>query len=158
MGVQTSDGRTASVYSYADVPDFNGDALSLSGLVVSATPSPKQASKETVSDLTPVSPTARRRFRRGDRAVVFVRLYQGGSHDPRPVTMTTRLVDASNNTVSDQSRRVDAASFTKRRSYDYRLDLPVDTLAAGEYLLTIGAAAGGKNVQRAVRFRVQSAK
>jgi hypothetical protein len=53
---------------------------------------------------------------------------------------------------------VDATSFTNPRSYDHRVDLPVDALAAGEYLLTVDAAAGGKNVQRAVRFRVQSAK
>ena len=117
IGVKASDGRTASVYTYAEVPDFNGDALSLSGLVLSATPSPKQASKETVSDLTPVSPTARRTFRRGDRAVAFVRVYQGGSHDLGPVTVTTRIVDAANTAVSNDSRQVNAASFIKARSY-----------------------------------------
>jgi hypothetical protein len=65
-------------------------------------------------------------FRRGDRAVGFVRVYQGGSHGLRPVTITTRMVDAANKAVIDESRQVDAASFSKARAYDYRLDLPVD--------------------------------
>ncbi len=39
VGVEAGDGRTGSVYTYADVPDFRKNGLSLSGLVLNVTPS-----------------------------------------------------------------------------------------------------------------------
>lgn len=153
LGVQIGDGRTASVYTYAEVPDFAGDALSLSGLVLSGRPSPTAAPKDAFTDLMAVSPTARRAFRTSDRVTAFLRVYQGGSRALAPTTITTRLVNSADAQVGGGVRNVDAASFGKARSFDDRFDLPV-RLPPGEYVLTVDVAAGGRTAQRAVRYRV----
>ena len=155
LGVKIGDGRTASVYAYSEVPDFAREPLALSGLVVSATPSPRNPSKETFANLMPLPPTARRTFRRQDRVGAFVRLYQGGSQALAPATITTRIIDASNKQVGDGFRTVEAGSFGKARSYDYRFDLPVQDLSPGAYLVTVDVASDRHKVQRTVRFRVQ---
>jgi hypothetical protein len=154
LGLQTGDGRTASVYSYVEVPDFARESLSLSGLVLSATPSPRMAPKDAFAGLIPVTPTARRVFQKTDRVTAFLRVYQGGSHPLVPVTITTRLVDSTNAPVGDGVRNVDVTSFSKARSFDNQFDLPV-RLPRGEYLLSADVAAGGKTVQRTLRFRVE---
>jgi VWFA-related protein len=154
LGLQTGDGRTASVYTYVEVPDFAGESLSLSGLVLSATPSPRMAPKDAFAGLMPVTPTARRVFQKTDRVTAFLRVYQGGSHPLVPVTITTRLVDSTNAPVGDGVRNVDVTSFSKARSFDNQFDLPV-RLPRGEYLLSADVAAGGKTAQRTLRFRVE---
>jgi VWFA-related protein len=152
LGAKIGNHRTASVYTHVDVPDFAREPLSLSGLVLSAIPSPK-AAKDTFKDLMPVTPTARRTFRRSDRVTALLRVYQGGTHPVVPVTITTRLVDGMNAQVGGGVRPVDVASFGTARSFDDQFDLPVQ-LPPGEYLLTVDVAAGGKTAQRTLRFRV----
>jgi hypothetical protein len=154
LGARTADERSASVYTYVEVPDFSGDSLSLSGLVLSAIPSPRMAPKDAFAGLLPIAPTARRAFRPTDRVTGFLRVYQGGTSPLMPVTITTRLVDSTNAQRGGGVRNIDATSFGPARSYDDRFDLPV-RLPPGEYLLTIDAAAGGKTAQRAVRFSVR---
>jgi hypothetical protein len=86
--------------------------------------------------------------------VDFVRVYQGGSREPAPATITTRVIDSTNKQLGDGFRNVEATSFGKSRSFDYRFDLPVRDLSRGEYLLTVDVAAGSRTAQRALRFRV----
>lgn len=155
LGVKTGEDRTASVYTYVDVPDFAREPLSLSGIVLSAIPSPKLAPKGAFADLMPVAPTARRSFRTSDRVTVFLRVYQGGSHALAPATITTRVIDSTNAQLGDGFMKVGPASFTKARSYDYRFELPVRDLSRGEYLLTVDVVAADKTAQRQLRFRVQ---
>jgi hypothetical protein len=155
LAVRTADSRSGSVYTFVDVPDFAHDRLSLSGIVVSATPSVAAAPADAYADLVPVVPTARREFSAADRVTTFVRVYQGGSKTLVPVIATTRIVDARNEQVTSSTRSLEPAMFTKARSFDLAFDLPTRSLAAGEYLLTVHAAAGDKSTERSVRFRVR---
>jgi VWFA-related protein len=152
LGAKTADDRTASVYTYVDVPDFSREPLSLSGLILSAMPSPT-AAKDTFKDLLPVAPTARRTFRSSDRVTAFLRVYQGGAHPLMPATITTRLIDSRNAQLGGGVRKLDVTDFAKARLFDNQFDLPV-RLPQGEYLLTVDVAAGGSSAQRTVRFRV----
>jgi VWFA-related protein len=155
LAVRTSDARTGSVYTFVDVPQFAREVLSLSGLVMGVTPSVASAPADAYADLLPIVPTARREFATTDRVTAFLRVYQGGSRAMTPVTMTTRLIDARNQQVSESVRTLDVASFGKTRSFDDRFDVPIRNLASGEYLLTVDVAAAGKTAQRASRFRVR---
>ena len=155
LGVRTDDNRTASVYTYAEVPDFERDDLSLSGLALTATPAPRAAPKDAFTGLLPVIPTALRSFGRGDRVSGFLRLYQRGAGTAAAATITTRITDSDNQQIGDGIEHVGVMSFLKTRSYDYRFDLPVRELPRGEYLLTVDVAAGGRSAQRAVRFSVR---
>src|SRR4029453_1508709 len=66
----------ASVYTYVDVPNFADQPLSLSGVVVAASPAPPSAPLNAFKDLLPIVPTARREFARTGRASAFVRVSQ----------------------------------------------------------------------------------
>jgi hypothetical protein len=154
-GIQTGDGRTSSVYAHVDVPDFGREPLSLSGLILSVTPSPRMAPRGAFRDLMPVEPTSRRILDPTDRVTGFLRVYQGGSRQPIPVIVTTRLIDAANTQLSEHLQNVEGAAFMKTRSFDYRFDVPVQDLARGEYLLTVDVAAGEKRAHRSLRFRVR---
>jgi len=154
LAVRTSDARTGSVYTFVDVPQFARDPLSLSGLVLAVTPSVASAPADAYADLLPIVPTARRDFAMTDHVTAFLRVYQGGSRAMTPVTMTTRLIDARNQQVSESVRTLDVASFGTSRSFDDRFDVPLRKLASGEYLLTVDVAAGVKTARRTLRFRV----
>jgi VWFA-related protein len=155
LGARTADGRSGSVYTFVDVPAFTQAALSMSGLVLAAAPSARAAPADAYADLLPIVPTARRDFATTDRVTAFLRLYQGGSRALVPVTMTTRLVNSRNEQLSETVRTLDAAGFAGARSFDNRFDVPVRSLVAGEYLLTVDVAAAGETARRAVRFRVR---
>jgi VWFA-related protein len=154
VGVNAGGDRSASVYTYADVPDFAREPLTLSGLVVSTSPAPKSALKGALSDLMPVVPTARRVFRDSDRVTVFVRVFQGGGHALESASIATRVIDTANAEVGRDSKTADAKSFGANRSFDYTFDLPVRDFAAGQYLLTMDVSAGSKKAQRTLRFRI----
>lgn len=154
VGVEAGDGRAASVFIYAEVPNFASDALSASGLVLGATPSPRIAGASAISKLTPVVPTSRRTFSVKDRVTAFFRVYQA-----RPpfaaVTVTTRITDSNNDVVAEHTESAEGRSLGRLTAADYQMDLPIDELALGEYLLTMEASREGTTVQRAVRFTVR---
>lgn len=154
VAAQTGDGRSGSVYTFVDVPDFSRSGLSLSGIVLEATPAVTAAPPDAYADLLPVVPTARRDFGASDRVSAFVRAYQGGSHSVVPATLTTRIVDAKNEQITKSTRELDPSLFAEGRACDHRFDLPRN-LAAGEYLFTVGIAAAGRTAERALRFRVR---
>jgi hypothetical protein len=145
--------KTGSVYTFVDVPDFTRAALSLSGALVAATPSPMLAAGTEPAIALPVSPTTRRAFVRSDSASVYFKIYQGGSGPTRPVSVTTRILDARNHTVSQRDGVADHPSAD--RSEDYRVELPCATLAAGQYLLRIEAKRGRDSASREVAFSVK---
>jgi len=72
-----------------------------------------------------------------------------------PVERTTRVVNQSDDRISEETARIETASFGSARSADYRFSVPVDSLPPGAYLLTIECSAGTLTVRRDVRFRVQ---
>lgn len=154
VAARTADARSGSVYTFVDVPDFSHSAVSLSGIVLEATPAVAAAPPDAYADLLPVVPTARRDFGASDRVSAFVRVYQGGSHALVPATLTTRIVDATNEQITKSTRELDVSLFAKGRAFDHRFDLPRN-LAAGEYLFTVELAADGKTAERALRFRVR---
>jgi len=154
VAVQTENGRSGSVYTFVDVPDFSRSGVSLSGIVLEATPAVAAAPPDAYVDLLPVVPTARRDFGASDRVSAFVRAYQGGSQALVPATLTTRIVDAKNEQTTKSTRELDPSLFTQGRAFDHRFDLPRN-LVSGEYLLTVGIAAGGRTAERALRFRVR---
>jgi hypothetical protein len=137
------------------VPDFTRAPLSLSGLVVAASPSGSAAPPDAYTDLLPVVPTARRVFRPTDRVTVFARGYQGGRHTLVPATVTARIVDAANREVISSETPLGAQSFGALRSADYRLAVPVERLGPGYYLLTVSISAASRAVERTLSFQIQ---
>ena len=140
-----------SVYTYVDVPDFARAPLSLSGIVLGAS-----AAKpgNVLGDLLPVTPTAQRQFGSSRRITAFVRVYDTAAQEQPPVTVAARIVDIHNVVRFRQTASLRAGG-SEPRSADYLLDLPLSTLAAGDYLLTVEATRGDHTVGRDIQFGVR---
>jgi VWFA-related protein len=152
VGVEAGDGRSGSVYTYAEVPDFRKNDLTLSGLVLNVTPSPRTAPADTFSDVMPLTPTARRTFRTTDRVTAWLRFHRP---DEASGTVTTRLTSADNDVIAELTEVTDSAPGNDPNTSDHRIDLPIEDLTPGEYLLTVEVSAGDERQRRDVRFRVQ---
>jgi VWFA-related protein len=144
----------ASVYTYVDVPDFSQQPLSLSGVVLAASPSVLSAPKDAFANLLPVVPTAQRHFTRTDRVTAFLRVYQRVSKPVQPTSVTVRIVDVSDRVLVNEVTSLTADRFTTSHAADHRIDLPIERLGSGAYLLTIEASQGEYTARRGVRFTV----
>ncbi len=144
----------ASVYTYVDVPDFSQQPLSLSGIVLAATPSVLSAPKDAFANLMPVVPTAQRHFARTDHVTAFLRVYQRIGKPAQPTTMTVRIVDVTDRVLVNEVATLTADRFATGHGADHRIDLPVERLSGGEYLLTLEATQGEYTARRGVRFTI----
>jgi VWFA-related protein len=157
LGVRTADGKTGSVYTHAEVPDFGRGPLTMSGLIFSAAPAPRTAPPDAFKDLTPLLPTARRQFRPADTVTAFARAYRGRS-DAMAATLpraTTRITDASDSVILEQSVDANLDDWRARGFADYAIPMRMAALPDGEYLFALDVEAGPHSARRAVRFLVK---
>lgn len=147
--------KSGSVFYDVDVPDFSKAALSLSGVVMSATTGVKAGGAEALASLLPVVPTAARTWSAGDSVEAFVRVYQGGNGPVGGATITARIIDKDGKTVMDRSEPLPPERFSSDRAADYRVDLPLDRLEPGPHLLTIEAKLGDRTERRDVRVTIR---
>jgi VWFA-related protein len=151
--------QIGSVHAYVDVPDFGALPLSLSGVVLEATPALPVTIHTALSEVLPVTPTSARTFASTERVASFMRVYQGGNVPVGPVSVTSRLVDGSNRTVFNETTPLGSERFGADRAADYRVELPIGRLSAGPYLLTIEAVLDGtRRARREIRFAVASSR
>jgi hypothetical protein len=127
----------------------------MSGLVLEVTPPMLVSSSRAFADLLPLVPTAKRAFARSDRVTAFVRVNESAGRAAQPVTIMLTVKDANDRTVVTATTSLAAEAFVESRGADYRFELPLDRLIAGEHLLTIEATRGSQTVRRAARFSVQ---
>jgi len=149
------DNVQGSVYADVEVPDFTAP-LAVSGVIVEAVPSGAVAPVNAFDRFLPVVPTSSREFRADQDVSVFLRLYQGGTASPKPVQVTTRLVDETDRPVVDDGHDVIAGTMfhVGGRAADYRFPLPVRSLTPGRYLLTCVASLDTRTITRTVQFTV----
>jgi VWFA-related protein len=147
--------RRGSVYTFVDVPEFSRQPLSLSGIAIAASPSRAAAPPDAFAGLLPVVPTAQRQFGKSDTATAFVRVYQRLQDAGGLVSVTARVIDASDRSVFEAAASLPAERSASYLAADYRLQLPVERLAAGEYLLTIDAKQGEHVARRGLRFTIR---
>jgi VWFA-related protein len=155
VALDAGPGQRASVYTDVEVPDFAKQPLSLSGIVLSASPAVGSAPADAFSNVMPVVPTVRREFARSTTASAFVRVYQGTRDAVQPASLTARIVDTSDRSVLHDRVAFTADHFGVNRSADYQIALPIDRLEPGEYLLMIEATQGRHRAGRVLRFRVR---
>jgi hypothetical protein len=150
------DNVSGSLYADVDVPDFENDELSVSGLFLEMEPADPSAPRGAFSRLLPIVPTSNREFRRGDATVVYMRVYQGAMADLLPVTIATRLVDERDKQVGEGRDRIEVSAFKTAagRSADYRFPIPLSYLPPGRYLLTLDVSVGPVKTSRSLQFTV----
>jgi VWFA-related protein len=150
--------RAASVFTHLTVLDYASAPLSLSPIVVGAPAGTQALPPGFLADVVPVTPTTARRFARRSSVDAFMQIYQGTTRQDalQPVDVRVRIVGARGEVARDQAVTLPTSAFGANRAANLRLALPVQNLRAGEdYLLSLEASMGPRQVGRAVRFRVE---
>jgi VWFA-related protein len=145
---------SGSLYYDVDVPDFTKAPVSFSGMVLAARPSPPVTPKDGLPGVLPVTPTTRRSFSASDRVVAFTRVYQGGKDGMVAVPLSVRLRNQHDLLLMDRKEVLPIEMFTKDRSADVNIALPLERLPPGAYLLTLESTLGKTTAKREVRFDV----
>jgi VWFA-related protein len=148
-------GRAGSVYGYVDVPDFRQTPITMSGVLLEAAPGLVTVPADELAGLVPVTPTARRTFVRTDRVRAFLRIYQGLTRAATPGYLEARILDADDRLVFRQESRIVNDQFGAGRAADVSIDVPLERLAPGAYLLTVETRHGNETASRDVRFAVE---
>jgi hypothetical protein len=146
--------QTGSVHAFVNVPAFDKVGFGLSEIAVYA-PIGQPAMKDNLTDVLLAPATARREFDRRERATTFARVYQHGDGLPKDVAIVARIVDVHDRKWFEQQSVVSAADFALKKSTDIAVNLPVDELDSGSYLLTIEARLGQASARRDLRFAVR---
>jgi VWFA-related protein len=152
VGALTTSG---SLYYDVEVPDFTEAPLSLSGLIMTASPARQIAPADALKNVIPIVPTSQRAFPQGTQASAFVRVYQGARKPLTDVPFWIELRNQDDHIVLERRDDVRSDAFgAGTRAVDINVALPIARLARGSYLLTV--AAGSKaDVRRVVRFEVR---
>ena len=147
--------RTGSVYYDVVVPDFRREPVTLSGIVLSAEPSPITAGTELLSTVLPVVPTSRRVFTQDLDVSAYVEVYHGTRAPAAAVPVTVTITDDTDRRIVNVTDSLAPDRFNDRFTAPYQFAVPLDRLRAGKYLLTIETAEGNKRARRDVRFEVR---
>ena len=144
-----------SIFADLEVPEFAKDPVSLSGVLMETTPGGNAGPLGALKDLVAVVPTTRREFTLADKQVrAFLRVYQGGSSAPAPVTLRVSVRNQAQELVYNYPHRLAPARFAGDREEEFVFDLPMNALRPGSYLLTFEAVAGTARALRQVRFAI----
>ena len=150
-----SDNVVSSLYADLEVPDFQKEELSVSGVMVEADPGDPVAPAAAFDRLVPVIPTSNRTFQREDRVMVFMRIYQGIEALLLPVTVNTKIVDERDRTVGEGKDRIEVNRFNVGgRAADYRFPIPTLNLPPGRYWLNFDISIGPTRTNRSVQFTI----
>jgi VWFA-related protein len=145
-----------SVFADLDVPDFAKEPVSLSGVLVTATPALPASPLDAFKKIVPVVPTAARVFQKLDRVTAFVRLYQAAKGPVTGAALAVRVTNERGELLVNTTEAFAPDRFAgAARSMDYRFELPMLTLTRGPYLLTFEASVGAASARRDVRFVVK---
>ena len=97
----------------------------------------------------------RRTFTARHRVTAFARLYQGKKTPLVPITVRVLLTDQVGKVAMETWEDVAVDRFTAGRGADIKVDVPVDRVAGGEYLLALEAKLGDATARREVRFTIE---
>jgi VWFA-related protein len=131
--------RTDQAESTLDVPDFKGTPLAISTPVLLHAATPLQL-RTLLANPDPL-PYPGRQFERTDR--VLIRFVLTGAPD---ATVAVHLLSSKGKPLADLP--------VKSAAGGYEIDLPVTSIARGEYLVEIDASHGADHAKQLVPFKV----
>ena len=143
-------GAIGSLFSFADVPDFDETPLALSGVVLRSSAPPRMPDNP-FADVIPFVPTVARAFTRVEEPVAYVRVHQAVA--PGRVSIRARVLDEAGQTGFEDAGELAADAFIAGDA-EYSLSLPLADLEPGRYLLRIFAETGESRASKEVRFEV----
>ena len=110
---------------------------------------------DDLAKVVPVRMTTAREFSADERVVVFARMYQRRGKTAVPVRVSALIVDGQDRAAFTSEMTLEPSAFSAALQADYRLDLPLERLSDGEYLLTLDARTEAASAHRSLRFTVR---
>jgi hypothetical protein len=157
IGVRESGaGEMGTVFYDLDVPDFEREPLTMSGLLLTAPSSQRVMTvqpDETLRKVLPGAATSRRTFTTSDALSMYAEIYATvGQISPR-IDVTTRLIAESGREVSAARDELSGGAGGRDKSAVYALSktLPLKDVPPGSYLLRVEAQRRGDADRVAVR-------
>ena len=87
---------------------------------------------------------------------MWFRIHQRRDRTPADVTRTLRIRNARDEEVATSTEIIPASAFTQGAAAEQRIDLTIDKLAPGRYLVSVGLALkGGEAIERQLSFTVR---
>jgi hypothetical protein len=147
--VDRASGVRGSVDGVVEVPRFEKEPLTMSGVALQVLGPSSPAVPPAGDGLIPIVPTATRRFTRTDLVTVFARIYQRGDAEATttPPAVFARIRDVAGVIRAELQPVVEAG--------DIECDVPVAGLERGDYVLSIEVGAGEHSAVRHVRFSLE---
>ena len=142
-----------SVFTYVDVPDFESEPVTLSGVVLLDSHAPTATPPAALAGVLETSPTTRRDFTTADDVSALIRVYQLRRQTPTAVTMMFYVLDGSRRVMSAEIAL--GADRFRAGAADARYPLPLSALKAGAYVLRVEASAPGTSLHRNLPFTVR---
>jgi VWFA-related protein len=144
-GVITGSELVGSVHTEIEVPDFSARGLQMSGLeltCVVAAYTPTAHVDERMRSVLPAPPTTMRDFRNDDTLAVFAGIYDTGADAEKNVTVTTTVRRPDGQVVMKRSEARTNREL-KQAQGGYSIQVPLGSLAPGDYVLRLEAATAG---------------
>ena len=152
----TASGAMGSVYSYVDIPNFVTQFVSMSGIFLHTLPSNPASRLGGTTDLPlPIEPSLRREFSRNERVAAFADVYQGLRRPAMPGYVLAEIRNDRDVRVFHQETRTLASDVGVNRAIKVNLELPLDELAPGPYMLGIEIRQGNQTARRELRFAIK---
>ena len=146
---------TGSVHTYVDVPDFDSQTVTLSGVVLLDRRAPTASPPEALAGILDTAPTTRREFTSADEVTALVRVYQRAREPPAAVTVAFHVLNADLKEVLAGETVLQPAQFSGNGSADARYPLPLHGLPPGSYVLRVETRGDQAAVRRDVRIAVR---
>jgi hypothetical protein len=125
-----------------EIPDFSGAPLSIATPVLLRARTPLEL--RSIQNGTAVVPFAGRQFDRGDRLIVRFDVFGPSAAD---ATVTVVL-------LGRQGAKLATMPVARTAAGGYQIDLPVASIARGEYVFEIAASRGADQAKTLLSFRV----
>lgn len=148
-------GVIGSLVTHVDVQDFEREALSMSGIVITSRVGKVGQVLRRDGFLARIlngDPTVQRRFERRDALTTFVEVYTSDRIAIDDVKVSVAVTAASG---TELWRGPGVRVASERRQGGYTALLPLTDLTPGERVLTIEAQAGRRTVSRRLAFVVE---
>jgi VWFA-related protein len=155
---ETGQGAVGTVLHDFVVPKFDGDAPTLSGIVLTskfAGIMPTLQPDPEMREVLPGPPTADRDFAQADTLWAFVEIYRNDK-SPAAVSLSCTLTSEAGTSAFRTEDRLEPSSFDNaRRAYGYRVEIPLASVAPDAYVLRVQVASGAAQPEsREVPLRV----
>jgi VWFA-related protein len=146
VGVAQAGGRSGGVLYDIEVPDFAKRPLTLSGVSLTSVETSGlhvSSGKNMLAEVMPGPMTATRQFSGTDRVAVYAEVYDNiGDKDPHTVTVRTVLRTDEGVPVRTVAVERSSAVLNRRQDgYGFLLEVPLDGVPAGAYVLHVEAMA-----------------